>query len=93
MTTITQTTRDVSDVDAGDVLGVRYESVHGGPAAEHTIVLHVTDTGHNVTATHDGDTFVVRTDGRTATELAKEDTFGNARRVGYVADVTRMGWM
>ena len=95
MNTATQTTRDVSGVNAGDVIGVRYESVHGSPAADHTMVLRVTDAGHNVTATAFGgdDTFVVRTDGPTATELAKEDTFGNARRVGYVADVTRMGWV
>jgi len=51
------------------------------------------DSRHALDTDPDGETFVVRTDGRTATEIAKEDTFGNARRVGYVADVIRMGWM
>ena len=86
--------RDVAGVEAGDVIGVRYESVHGSNAAEHSHVLTVTDATHNVSATDsDGNEYVVRTDVTDATELAKMDKFGNDRRIGWVSDVTRIGWV
>ena len=88
-----QTTRDVTGVEAGDVIGVRYEPVHGKTGSEKTTVLTVTNAGYNVTATDDdGHEFVVRTDGSDAMELAKKDKYDNARRTGWVAEVTRMGW-
>jgi len=88
-----QNTRDAAGVDKGDVIGVRYESVHGSNAAEHTAVLTVTDAGYNLTATDNNDNeYVVRTDGDDAMELAKKDKYGNARRTGWVDEVTRMGW-
>ena len=87
-------TRDVAGVEAGDVIGVRYESVHGSNAAEHSHVLTVTDATYNVSATDsDGNEYVLRTDGTDATELAKMDKFGNDRRTGWVSNVTRMGWI
>ena len=88
-----QTTRDITGVEAGDVIGVRYEPVHGKTGSTKDAVLTVTDSGSNVTATDDdGNEYVVRTDGGDAMELAKKDNFGNARRTGWVDEVTRMGW-
>ena len=88
-----QTTRDVTGVEAGDVIGVRYEPVHGKTGSTKNSVLTVTEAGYNVTATDaDGNEFVVRTDGSDAMELAKKDKYDNARRTGWVAEVTRMGW-
>lgn len=85
--------RDVEGVEEGDVLGVRYESVYGSTAAEHTAVVSATDAGHHVEGEdQSGEAVELRTDGDVAIEVATPDKYGHTQRVGYVAEVTRMGW-
>jgi len=85
--------RDVSDVEAGDVIGVRYEPVHGKTSSTTTMVMTVVDEGMGThAADENGDIYEIRTDGGDAMELAKFDSYGNARRNGWVDEVTLIGW-
>jgi len=86
---------NLGPVDEGDVIGVEYESIHSSAtAASQTQVLEVVDTTWDPVAENDdGETFTLRTDGGTVTEIAKHDSHDNARRVGYPELVARMGWI
>lgn len=85
--------RDVSGLEAGDVIGVRYEPVHGKNSSTTTMVMTITDEGMGTHATDkDGSIYQIRTDGGDAMELAKVDSYGNPRRNGWVDEVTRIGW-
>jgi len=87
------TSQNIQNTEAGDVVGIEYEPVHGNIGGTKSVVLTVVENEWQPVAKDDeGNKYTLKTEGGDAIEIAKHDSHDNPRRNGWVKQVTRIGW-